>query len=86
MENPFDIIIAKLEALESALEAMKQPVSVDVATEIIDRETLCSRLGISLPTAIRYSKRKVIPVIHIGTTIRYNWQAVLKALEKQKPH
>lgn len=55
-----------------------------VVTEIIDRYELCKRLGISEPTAIRYEKQGRIPVIHIGSSCRYNWPKVVAALENTK--
>ncbi len=50
--------------------------------EIIGRKELCERLDITEPTVIRWEKKKRIPVIRIGSVIRYNWNAVIKSLEK----
>jgi hypothetical protein len=50
--------------------------------EIIDRKELCHRLDITEPTVIRLEKKKKIPVMRLGSTIRYNWKAVVKQLEK----
>ncbi len=52
--------------------------------EIIDTDTLCNRLNITKPTAIRYRKKGAIPFLRIGSSIRYDWNAVVKALENKK--
>ncbi len=45
---------------------------------------LCARLDISEPTIIRMRKRKAIPFLQIGSAIRYDWRAVIEALEQKK--
>lgn len=50
--------------------------------EIIDRDELMQRLKISEPTVLRYEKKGKIPRIEIGSSIRYDWTAVLKELKK----
>jgi excisionase family DNA binding protein len=50
----------------------------------IDTKELCKRLAITEPTAIRWRKRGKIPFMSIGSSIRYDWQAVLTALQAQK--
>jgi excisionase family DNA binding protein len=51
--------------------------------EIIDRTELCKRLAITEPTAIRWEKKKKIPAIRIGSSVRYNWHSVVNNLEKK---
>ena len=51
--------------------------------EIIDREELCKRLAITAPSVIRWEKKGKIPRLMIGSSIRYNWPAVIEALESQ---
>src|SRR5436190_21565218 len=53
-------------------------------TEIIDREELCKRLGITEPTAIRWEKKGKILSFRIGSSVRYNWPKVIEALEAKK--
>lgn len=55
--------------------------SKQTTSEIIDRAELCKRLAITEPTVIRWQKKNLIPCFRIGSAVRYNWQAVLKALE-----
>lgn len=52
--------------------------------EIIDRAELCKRLSITEPTAIRYERKGKIPSLRIGDSVRYNWPAVIEALESNK--
>jgi hypothetical protein len=61
----------------------KIPGDTTLQTEIISRDELCKRLNISPPTAIRWSKKKLIPCFRIGSSIRYNWPKVIEALEKK---
>lgn len=62
-------------------DAMPKTIQAAPVAEIIDRNELLKRLSISEPTIIRWEKKGKIPVLHIGTVVRYDYQAVLKALE-----
>lgn len=53
----------------------------EVESEIIDREELCKRLDITETTAITWQNKGKIPALKIGAQYRYNWPAVIKALE-----
>ena len=50
----------------------------------IDTKELCKRLAITEPTVIRWRKKGKIPYLTIGSSIRYDWNAVLTALQAQK--
>jgi excisionase family DNA binding protein len=50
----------------------------------IDTKELCKRLAITEPTVIRWRKKGKIPYMTIGSSIRYDWNAVLTALQAQK--
>ena len=50
----------------------------------ITRRELMNRLNISEPTVIRWQRKGVIPCMHIGSAVRYDWEAVLKSLENKK--
>ena len=50
----------------------------------IDTKELCKRLAITEPTVIRWRKKGKIPYLTIGSSIRYDWNAVLTALQVQK--
>lgn len=70
--------VRELKEMVSKLTAAKP------ADEIIDRQELMRRLGVTDSTVMRYEKIKKIPVIRLGGTIRYNWGKVLDALENKK--
>jgi len=53
-------------------------------TEIISESELCKRLNISRTTALTWSKKKKIPRLKIGKQTRYDWNAVIKALEEKR--
>ncbi len=80
--NPFDQIFVELAEIKETINIIR--TVPDKQIEIIDRKELLKRLSITEPTAIRWGKRGIIPEIHIGSNIRYNWPAVVKALENQK--
>ncbi len=83
--NPFDDINHQLAEIKELLR--NSPLNNSntgqdhPGKEIIDTTTLCARLGITEPTAIRHRKRGKIPFLQIGSSIRYDWAAVVKALE-----
>ena len=83
MLNPFDVIIERLDGLESKLSETTTGVVIQ-PTEIIDRDELCKRLAITEPTAIRWGKKNLIPCFRIGSSVRYNWPKVIEALEGKK--
>lgn len=56
-----------------------QPVTDPV--EINGTKELCARLDITEPTVIRWRKKGKIPFLLIGSSVRYNYRAVIKALE-----
>lgn len=47
----------------------------------IDTKELCKRLAVTEPTIIRWRKKGKIPYMTIGSSIRYDWMAVLTALQ-----
>ena len=50
----------------------------------VTTKELCSFLGITEPTVIRWRKKGKIPFIQIGSAIRFNLSAVVQALEVTK--
>ncbi len=84
-----DLIVTSNEALELLLAKVinERLQSLPVAlpgepSEIINTETLCQRLNVSEPTIIRMRKKKKIPFMLIGSSVRYNYPDVVKALSK----
>jgi hypothetical protein len=82
MQNPFEQIFVELAAIREIIGVIRTAPAQQI--EVIDRPELRKRLGISEPTAIRYGKQGKIPEIHFGSNVRYNWPAVVQALENPK--
>lgn len=68
-------------AVTKAVSLLDSPVS---RAAPITRTELMSRLGITEPTVIRWERRGKIPCLRIGSSVRYDWDAVLKSLESKK--
>ena len=83
LNNPFDAILDEVKALREDVSKLTIP-SPPLPAEIIDRKTLCKRLNISEPTAIKMGKRDELPEIRISQSIRYNWPSVLEHIERKK--
>ena len=83
MNNPFECINQQLKDILDRLNnisANPPPQAIDIITQ----DELCKRLMISKPTIIRWVKKKKIPTIRIGRSVRFNWQSVIEALESHK--
>lgn len=83
MENPFCLLLAEMVEIKKMISDQQQR---EPTPEIIDRKELQKRLGISEPTAISLSKKKKIPVIKLGSSIRYNWPKVLVAIQNDEEY
>jgi excisionase family DNA binding protein len=83
MSNPFETISQQLSNILERLNNISANPPPR-AVEIITQDELCKRLMISKPTIIRWAKKKKIPLIRIGRSVRFNWQSVIDALESQK--
>jgi len=82
MLNPFEVIDQQLKDILERLNNISANPPPQVI-EIITQDELCKRLMISMPTLIRWVKKKKIPVIRIGDLVRYNYHKVINALEEQ---
>jgi hypothetical protein len=83
MGNPFEKIDTQLREIHDMIRnisALPPPNCI----EIITQDELCKRLMISKPTIIRWAKKKKIPLIKIGRSVRFNWQSVIEALESKE--
>lgn len=84
-----DLILTTPEALKLLIsEAIderlaKIPVIQPEVKEIVDNDVLCKRLNVSESTIARMRKRRQIPFMQIGGVIRYDYNAVVKALENK---
>ncbi len=70
-------------AVKNALKDKAVNDSTDLI-EIIDTKELCKRLGITEPTVIRWRQKGKIPYLQIGSAVRFDFRAVIKALEISK--
>lgn len=71
----FDYLIDRLEAFfQSNKEHHTQ--------ELISREELAKRLKITVRCIINYEKKNKLKPLRLGTTIRYNWEEVIKTMSK----
>ena len=52
--------------------------------EILTGEELCKKLGITIQSVIRWRHKGKIPFLRIGSSIRYDFNKVLEALEVGK--
>lgn len=84
-----DIIlkILKIEIRKQVEDAVNEKLSNHFNNEIEDDEILsenqlCERLNISRTTISRYRKENKIPYLKVGNNIRYEYNKVLKALER----
>lgn len=86
MDNPFETILSRIDGMENLLKQslLKEGAGSEPDVEIIDGATLRKRLGISEATEIRYRSKGALPYLSIGSSIRYNWQKVLQALEHKR--
>jgi excisionase family DNA binding protein len=84
MFNPFEHVDQRLERIEQILISIvgNEPIKAVIDKPITTRE-LCEYLGITEPTVIRWRKKGKIPFLQIGSAIRFDKQAVVKALEKK---
>lgn len=54
------------------------------ASKPINQRELCTFLGLTEPTVIRWRKKGKIPFMQIGSAIRYDVNTVIEALEGGK--
>ncbi|HMK18126.1 MAG TPA: helix-turn-helix domain-containing protein [Chitinophagaceae bacterium] len=78
----FDILLAEFREVKEILKNIPSAYVAQVP-EIINSKELCKRLDLSEPTLIAWRKKKAIPFIRIGSSIRYNWPKVVEALERR---
>jgi excisionase family DNA binding protein len=60
------------------------PSTFVLPEKLMTQKELCNYLSISEPTLIALRKRKVIPFLKLGSSIRYDIAKVLSCLEKNK--
>lgn len=89
-QKPLAVILKQLLDLKSVIEftlsvLLKKIDTIDqteLQIELIDRKELMQRLNLSEATIAAKVRKGVIPEIKIDYHVRYNWQAVVTALEQ----
>ncbi len=67
-------------ALEQKLSEMK--TEKEEIGEVIKEDELCKRLSLSRTTISTYRRNNKIPYLKVGNNIRYEYEKVVKALER----
>ena len=81
--NPYQFIIQKLTAIETMLHNNTTTKTESSSKlEIISRQELANRLGISTRTIINLEKSKRIKCIKIGRLRKYVFSEVLNSMSK----
>ena len=73
----FDQLLDRLEALSQSNKTVNRQ-------ELISREELAKRLKVTVRCIINYEKKNKIKSLRLGTTIRYNWEEVIKLMSKNQ--
>ena len=71
----------ELEEFFKANESSSLPIKRE---QPLTSKQICEFLGISEPTLIRWRKKGKIPFMQIGTALRYDKEAVIKAIENKR--
>ena len=72
-----------LEMMQWAIENMPESNQTP-QPEIMTGEELCKKLDVTIQTLIRWRHKGKIPYLQIGSSIRYDFNKVLDALEVTK--
>ena len=67
-------------ALQEKIAEMKN--EKEEIGEVIKEDELCKRLSLSRTTISTYRRNNKIPYLKVGNNIRYEYEKVLKALER----
>jgi len=67
-------------AVEQKFSEMK--TEKEEISEVIREDELCKRLSLSRTTISTYRRNNKIPYLKVGNNIRYEYEKVLKALER----
>ena len=86
MQNLVLIQVDELRQLIREELAVNNPVNEQEKPKVkpLNQRELCTFLGLSEPTIIRWRKKGLIPCMKIGSAIRYDLNTVLQALETGK--
>jgi len=75
--------LVALEMMQWAVENMPK-TNPTPKPEIMTGEELCKKLDVTIQTLIRWRHKGKIPYLQIGSSIRYDFNKVLEAIEVSK--
>ncbi|MBN1227791.1 MAG: helix-turn-helix domain-containing protein [Deltaproteobacteria bacterium] len=79
--NPFAVIDARLSSIETMLLDLKtQPKTTAPELRLYNSKETAKKLGISLPTLIKYRHEGLIKGRRIGTSVRFTEEDIQTAL------
>jgi hypothetical protein len=76
---------AQIERFNQLLERLEVLFQTNITVntqELISREELAKRLKVTVRCIINYEKKNKLKPLRLGTTIRYNWDEVIKTMSK----
>jgi hypothetical protein len=81
MENPFEIILEKLNSIEKAIEKLNAPPNND-ADMLLSRAEACELLKINMTSLWKHTKSGKLTSYGIGNRVFYKKGEVLNSLVK----
>ncbi|WP_040473871.1 helix-turn-helix domain-containing protein [Flavobacterium frigoris] len=82
MENPFEIILERLEKIEIAIQKLKLPTIKDDKEVLLSRIETATLLKFSLTTLWKHTKSGKLKSYGIGNRVFYKKDEVLKSLTR----
>jgi hypothetical protein len=82
MENPFEIILERLERIEIAIQKLELPPIKDDKEVLLSRIETATLLKFSLTTLWKHTKNGKIKSYGIGNRIYYKKEEVLKSITR----
>jgi excisionase family DNA binding protein len=81
---PLEELLAQVRQVvkEEIAAGPPSPITTQTKNRPVTTKELCTYLGVTEPTVLRWRKKKVIPFFCIGSAIRFNLQEVIKSLGK----
>lgn len=74
----------RFDRLLDRLEVLSQRNKTVDTQELISREELAKRLKVTVRCIINYERKNKLKPLRLGTTIRYNWEEVIKLMIKNQ--
>jgi hypothetical protein len=81
MENPFELILEKLERIEIAIEKLNTPAKNDSET-LLSRKETCELLRINFSSLWKHTKSGKLKSYGIGNRVYYKKEEVLNSITR----